>query len=318
MRFTTCSRARSVRLDRKTEIIMKSFFSTDYSNALFSTRRRLLKNALSAFAVFEASDLNLLTAFAEAPEKNTFPDAYNLTLAFKYSRKKDSYTQGLLYEFDQDLGKDVLYESGGKYGLSLLRKVEADTGKVLKHVDVPRQYFAEGLACIGDRLYMLTWLERACLVYDKKTFKQIDEFRYQGQGWGLAYDGVNLVMSDGSSRLRFIDPNNFRQLRSVEVHYFTQIGKRRTVKNINELEIVNGEIWANVYQEDYVVRIDPSTGLLIGGALNFSEFVPDGLKSTDEYVLNGLAFDQSKRRLYVTGKCWPVMYVFNVEPREGK
>ena len=131
---------------------------------------------MSAFAVFEASDLNLLTACAEAPEKNTFPDAYNLTLAFKYSRKKDSYTQGLLYEFDQDLGKDVLYESGGKYGLSLLRKVEADTGKVLKHVDVPRQYFAEGLACIGDRLYMLTWLERACLVYDKKTFVHIPGF----------------------------------------------------------------------------------------------------------------------------------------------
>ena len=111
---------------------MKSFFSTDYLNALFSTRRRLLKNALSAFAVFEASDLNLLTAFAEAPEKNTFPDAYNLTLAFKYSRKKDSYTQGLLYEFDQDLGKDVLYESGGKYGLSPKGAVQ-HSGAPLQH-----------------------------------------------------------------------------------------------------------------------------------------------------------------------------------------
>ncbi|MBP5620784.1 MAG: glutaminyl-peptide cyclotransferase [Thermoguttaceae bacterium] len=245
----------------------------------------------------------------------TFPDSFRLTLISKYARKTDSYTQGLLFEFDQTVNKGVLYESGGKYGASLLRKTDAETGKVLKQIKVPKQYFAEGLASVGDKLYLLTWRERTCFVYDKESFEQINEFRYSGEGWGLAYDGKNLLMSDGSSKIRFLDPKSFRQIKSIDVHYVTSSGKRRPVYNLNELEIVDGEIWANVYQQEYVVRINSDDGLVLGNALNFSALTPSSLKTSSEYVLNGLAFDSTNRRLFVTGKCWPIMYVFSVEPQ---
>jgi glutamine cyclotransferase len=292
-------------------------------------RRRFLKNIALGTAVipfgcsFSPNEL-LAYSFVDENDKEaktvetsqTFPDSFRLTLISKYARKTDSYTQGLLFEFDQKLNKGVLYESGGKYGASLLRKTDAETGKVIKQIKIPRQYFAEGLASVADRLYLLTWRERTCFVYDKESFEQIDEFRYSGEGWGLAYDGKNLVMSDGSAKIRFLDPKTFRQIRSVDVHYVTSSGKRRSVYNLNELEIVDGEIWANVYQQEYVVRINPDNGLVLGSALNFSALTPDSLKASSEYVLNGLAFDRTDRRLFVTGKCWPIMYIFSVEPKK--
>lgn len=252
---------------------------------------------------------------ALAAEANPSTLSFDFTLETKYSRKTDSYTQGLFYEYDNVLKKGVLYESGGRYNRSLLRKVEADTGNVIRQVKIPTQFFAEGLTAVDDRLYLLTWRERSCLVYDKETFEQVDEFRYSGEGWGLAFDGRYLVMSDGTSKIRFLDPKTFRQVRKIDVHFFNSNGKRRPVYNLNELEIVDGEIWANVYQQEYVVRIDPKDGELIGNAINFSSLTPKTLKST-EYVLNGLAFDSVKRRLYVTGKCWPTMYVFKVDVKK--
>lgn len=294
-------------------------------------RRHFLKKLLLGVGALQfdsliGSDCRSLFSFAneinetskEDQKKRSFPEGFELTLVSKYARKPDSFTQGLLFEFDQKLNKGVLYESGGKYGGSLLRKVEADTGKVLKQVKIPRQYFAEGLAAVEDRLYLLTWRERTCFVYDKDTFKQVDEFRYSGEGWGLTYDGKRLIMSDGSEGIRFLDPQTFRQLKRIDAHYITASGKRRPVNYLNELEIVDGEIWANVYQQEYVVRINPENGLVIGNALDFSALTPKSLKSSSEYVLNGLAYDRINRRLYVTGKCWPIMYVFSVNPKKTK
>lgn len=241
-------------------------------------------------------------------------------ISFKFlnqiKRGTESYTQGLVYELDRELNKPVLFESGGRYGRSLLRCVDAETLEVIRQVKIPNAYFAEGIATIGDKLYMLTWQEHACLVYDKTTFKQVDEFRYRGEGWGLAYDGKFLAMSDGSSKIRFMDPKDFRQKRSIDVHFTTKSGVRKSVALLNELEYVNGELWANVFQQKYVVRINPDNGQIIGTALNFSNLVPENLRTSPDYVLNGLAFDSKGQRLYITGKCWPVMYVFAVTSTE--
>lgn len=272
------------------------------------TRRQILIGLLSLS--LGGSVMNL-SSFAQP-----FSSCLELELKFKYEREGDSYTQGLLYEYDHDLKRGILYESGGRYGRSLLRKFEANTGKILKEIKIPDNYFAEGLAVVENHLFMLTWRERTCLVYDKESFELIDEFRYSGEGWGITFDGEYLIMSDGSSTIRFLDPKTFRQVRTVKVFFEDLVGRRQTVNFLNELEFVNGEIWSNIYQQDYVVRIDPKSGRVIGKALNFSRMVPDLFKGNLEYVLNGLAFDKQMNNLYVTGKCWPVVYVFSISTKK--
>lgn len=285
-------------------------------NAFLASRRCFLQKVLAGVAwgsVGSFGNRCLGSSVLRMNEDSEIAEeTVELTLERKYERKTDSYTQGLLYEYDSTLSQGILYESGGRYGRSLLRKVDADTGKVLKQIKIPSQYFAEGLALVGKRLYLLTWRERACFVYDKETFEQIDEFRYSGEGWGLTFNGQHLIMSDGSSKISFLNPEDFKKVRTIDVHFMNANGKRRSVYNLNELEFINNEIWANVYQQEYVVRVDPVSGALIGNAINFSSLTPKSLKASTEYVLNGLAFDKERSRLFVTGKCWPVTYIFNV------
>lgn len=292
---------------------------TFYRNNL-TTRRFFIKHFLEGLTLLGVSHSFLNAGVclgnigkAALRDSNLKRSTVSLKFEKKYERKTDSYTQGFAYEFDSTLSKGVLYESGGRYGRSLLRKVEADTGTVLHQIKIPNQYFAEGLALVDNKIYLLTWNERTCFVYDKNTFEQINEFRYSGEGWGLTYDGNNLLMSNGSSKIRVMDPESFRQIRMFDVHFNNLNGKRRSVFNLNELEFVNNELWANVYQQKYVVRIDPHDGALIGNAVNFSSLVPSSLSDSSEYVLNGIAFDRERQRLYVTGKCWPVTYIFKVE-----
>lgn len=247
-------------------------------------------------------------------EKREFADEYALKMLAKRSRDVDSYTQGLVFEVDSETGKGVLYESGGQYGRSLLRKIDVESGEILQKIKIPSQYFAEGIAVVDDRIFMLTWRERVCLVFDKKTFEKVDEFRYSGEGWGLAFDGERLAMSDGSAKIRVLDPKNFKQKRSFNVFFLDSKGKKRPLQMLNELEFVDGELWANVYLQKYIVRIDPETGRVLK-AIDFSNIVPKSLASSGDYVLNGLAFDSAKRRLFVTGKCWPVLYEIEATPQ---
>lgn len=207
-----------------------------------------------------------------------------------------SYTQGLFFH-DGDL-----YESAGQYGQSSFRKVELKTGKVERRLNFDRRYFAEGSCVLNGRLYVLTWQEKECFVYDIDSWQQLGTFRYLGEGWGLTTDGKSLIMSNGSSEISFRNPETFQLERTVDV---TLRGQK--VLYLNELEYIKGEIWANVYGTDQIVRIDPATGQ-VRSVINLRGILPAQLRTSGTDVLNGIAYEPRSGAVYVTGKYWPKMY----------
>lgn len=218
----------------------------------------------------------------------------------KFPHDKYAYTQGLFFE------NGVLYESCGQYGQSSLRTVDLKTGKVLSKSNLDSKYFAEGSVIFGGNLYLLTWREQLCFVYEPSSFKKIGELRYSGEGWGLTTDGKELIMSNGSATISFLDPMTFMENRRVNV---TLNGK--PVDYINELEYINGEIWANVYLEDYIVTIDPSSGC-ITSVIDCSDVYPAAVRSAHADVLNGIAYNKADGSIYITGKYWPHLYKITV------
>ena len=247
-----------------------------------------------------------LFSFAELPEKIV------LKHLATFPHDKHSFTQGLLWDDGH------LYESAGQYGESSLRRVDPKTGNITARFELPRQVFAEGLALVDDSLFQLTWRENVCFVYDKKTLQPKAQFKYTGEGWGLTYDGKQLMMSDGTNTLRFYDPKTFRLQRTVNV--MDSIGKRRPepVRNLNELEWIHGEIWANVWTTTRIVRINPKNGNVIGW-VEMAPFVPEEHRNdTQNRVLNGIAFDPATNHVYITGKYWNIMHQFQLEVPELK
>jgi glutaminyl-peptide cyclotransferase len=214
-----------------------------------------------------------------------------------------SFTQGLVFAADGQL-----YESTGLQGESTLRRVDISTGQTLQRIDVPKEYFAEGLAMIGDELLQLTWQHRLGFVYDRTTFKQKRTFAYKTEGWGIAYDGAsNLVMSDGSSTLTFLDPKTQAVTKTLRVQ---DAGK--PILNLNELEWIEGEIWANVWMTDRIARISPNTGE-VNAWIDLASLWPVAQRPMPaEQVLNGIAYDKATRRIYITGKKWPRLYQITV------
>lgn len=218
----------------------------------------------------------------------------------------DAFTQGL------ELHDGRLYESTGLHGRSSLRVVDLATGTVTQQIDVPAKYYAEGMTVLDGRVYQLTYRSGHCFVYDAATLALITQHRYEGQGWGLTHHEGLLVMSDGTNVLRFFDPATFTEVRRVFVH-----DGERAVTNLNELERVDGELFANVWQSDRIARIDLATGR-VNGWIDLA-FLRESLASTHvgaehEAVLNGIAWDATQRRLFVTGKLWPSLYEIRVVP----
>jgi glutaminyl-peptide cyclotransferase len=208
-----------------------------------------------------------------------------------------SFTQGLVFADGQ------MYESTGLNGESTLRRVDITTGKTLQRIDVPSQYFAEGLALVGDELLQLTWQHKLGFVYDRATFKQKRTFTYPTEGWGIAYDGASqLVMSDGSDTLTFLDPKTFAPGKKLRV-----VDASRPVANLNELEWIEGEIWANVWMSDRIARISPKTGE-VNAWIDLSTLFPRSQRVPPADELNGIAYDKSSRRIFITGKKWPRLY----------
>jgi glutamine cyclotransferase len=217
-----------------------------------------------------------------------------------------AYTQGLVVR------DGVLLESTGLEGHSDLRSVDRTTGRMLQRALLPDSEFGEGIASIGDRLYQLTWQSGRGRVYDARTLAVVDSFAYDGEGWGLASDDTLLYLSDGTSRVRVIDPNGFRVVRRIHV---TEAGQG--VHMLNELEWVRGELWANVYETTLVARIDPATGRVVGW-IDLARLLPDAQRDRLKDrggVANGIAYDRAADRVLVTGKYWP--YLFQLDSIPG-
>ena len=211
-----------------------------------------------------------------------------------------AFTQGLLFHDGR------LLESTGLYGQSSLREVDLATGAVLRKWAVPSQYFAEGLALLDGKLYQLTWTTRKAFVYDlnadPKGFRKAGEFSYTGEGWGLTTDGHWLIMSDGTSTIRFLNPATF----AVD-HTIQALKDDLPQDRLNELEYVKGEIYANIWKTDWVARIDPASGRVVG-MIDFSYLLPAADRTQTTNVLNGIAYDPAGDRLFVTGKNWPKLF----------
>lgn len=217
-----------------------------------------------------------------------------------YDHDPSAFTQGLLYH------RGFLYESTGLYGKSTLRKVVPETGKVVRVFNLPPQYFGEGLALWRNRLLQLTWRSRVGFVYDLETFRLLGTFPYTTEGWGLTADETSLIMSDGSSVLRFLDPETYKEVGQIEV-----MDRGEPVGHLNELEFVRGEILANVWGSDRVLRISLSSGVVLGTLdLSHLRAALGPVRGPD--ALNGIAYDPEKNRLFVTGKCWPKVFEIEV------
>jgi glutaminyl-peptide cyclotransferase len=278
------------------------------TNAASGTSKRLqyISRSIRGLVFCLAMSLFASCSFAELPEQIV------LRHLATFPHDRTAFTQGLLWD------NGFLYESAGQYGESSLRKVEPKTGKVVARVDLPRQFFAEGLALVDDSLFQLTWRENICFVYDKETFQLKNRFQYPGEGWGLTYDGKHLILSDGTHTLRFLDPKTFRVQRTINVLDSIQKRRPEPVRYLNELEWVRGEVWANVWMTTRIVRINPKNGSVIGW-IEMSPFVPEEHRNDMQHcVLNGIAFDPATNHIYITGKYWNVMHQFQLAVPEKK
>ena len=230
------------------------------------------------------------------------PTIYTYKVIKKYPHDPRAFTQGLVYS------KGVLYEGTGQKGMSELRKVELATGSVIKRKELSSSLFGEGITLYNDHIYQLTWQAGKGLVYDENTFEEISIFNYQGEGWGLTNNSDALIMSGGTHKIRFLDPGNFSLIKEIEVY-----DHKGAVGYLNELEWIDGKIYANVWQKDIVVIIDPESGK-ITGKVELGGLLPSNRQKPG--VLNGIAYDKENKQLLVTGKYWPAL--FEIELVEKK
>ena len=200
-----------------------------------------------------------------------------------------------------------LYESTGLKGRSSIRMVDLSTGRVLQRYDLPTEYFGEGLTTWGANLIQLTWKAETGFVYDRFSFALRRTFHYQGEGWGLTRDEKELILGDGTSVIRFLDPTSFRETKRISVND----DKGQPLKNLNELEYIHGEIYSNIWQTDQIVRISPRTGKVLGW-IDLSGLMDKGQGADPDAVLNGIAYDSKGDRLFVTGKLWPKLFEIRV------
>jgi len=212
-----------------------------------------------------------------------------------------AFTQGLAFK------NNTLYESTGRNGFSSLRIVDLNTGKIQKKVDVPDPYFAEGITVLNGKVFQLTWLNQKGFIYDQNTFQLHGVFKYDSEGWGLTNDGNSLIMSDGTNTLRFLDPRTFQVKGAIRIYR-----NNSPLMNLNELEYIKGEIYANIWPSDHIVRIDPKTGRM-NGWIDLTGLRPATTRKDKQAVLNGIAYDEQRDRLFVTGKLWPMLFEIRIK-----
>jgi glutamine cyclotransferase len=229
------------------------------------------------------------------------PVDYGYTLVKEYPHDAEAYTQGLEYV------DGWLYEGTGNYGTSSLRKVRLETGEVVRVRNLDRSLFGEGITVVGNRIYQLTYKSQVGFIYDRETFEEISKIYYKNQeGWGLTHDGRELIMSDGTNVIYFLDPEMFTVNREIEVYT-----DKVPLDNLNELEFIDGKIWANRYYTDEIVIIDPETGK-VEGRINLKGILKTSDRKPNTDVLNGIAWDREKGRIFVTGKRWPKLFEIHI------
>lgn len=239
------------------------------------------------------------TARAQAPA----PAMFDVEIVARHPHDRDAFTQGLVWRDGH------LYESVGRIGRSEVRRVRLADGRVLARGAIPAEQFGEGLAAHGGELVSLTWHDGVAYRWDPRTLRRRGASRYPGEGWGLASTGRELVLSDGTATLRFLDPASFAERRRVDV---TVRGRR--LSQLNELEWMDGRVLANIWHSPYVARIDPATGA-VDGVIDLSPLVREIAAADPEAVANGIAWDPAARRLFVTGKLWPTLFEVRLKPR---
>lgn len=230
---------------------------------------------------------------------------YTYQIINQYPHDPTAFTQGLVW-YD-----GVFYEGTGLRGESTLRRVEPETGEVQQIISLPDNYFGEGIVLWEDQIIQITWQEQTAFVYDRETFEQIGEFTYDTEGWGITHDGRQLIMSDGTNTLYFRDPETFAETGQIQV-----MDGSTPISQLNELEYIDGEVWANIWQTDRIARINPETGQVTGW-LDLAGLRPPETLADSNAVLNGIAYDAENGRLFVTGKRWPFLYEIEIVPADS-
>jgi glutaminyl-peptide cyclotransferase len=229
---------------------------------------------------------------------------YSFKIINSFPHDSEAFTQGLEYR------GGFLYESTGLKGQSSLRKVRLETGEVLQRIDLPSEYFGEGITLFKNEIVQVTWQSHIGFVYDLTDFHQLRQFSYPGEGWGLANDGREIFMSDGTSEIRVLDPTNLTEKRRFTVRDGT-----KQIRDLNELEYVEGELYANIWQTDRIARISPQTGEVLGW-IDLAGLLSPVYRLADGAVLNGIAYDAGRKRLFVTGKLWPNLFEIRLVPKK--
>lgn len=253
--------------------------------------------------IFLLLGILLFASLPGQPARNTKPREYGFRIVHVYPHDPSAFTQGLEFR------GGYLYEGTGLAGRSTLRKEKLETGEVVEEIHLAPEFFGEGITVLNERVLELTWQSHIGFVYDQANFRKLRTFDYTGEGWGLANDGRTIYMSDGSPQIRCLNPANLAETRRILVHDGTA-----QVSELNELECVRGEIYANVWHSWRIARIEPSNGSVVGW-IDLSGIISPNELSSEEAVLNGIAYDSMGDRLFVTGKLWPKLFEIKLTPK---
>ena len=267
-----------------------------------------MKTSQVQFAFLFFSSVLLPLLFAQpggASQTKPSTPEYTFKVVNVFPHDSQAFTQGLVYH------ERFLYEGTGLNGRSSLRKVQLETGKVLQRADLSPEFFGEGIAILDNEVYELTWRSQVVFVYKLSDFSFLRRFSYPGEGWGLTTDGRQLYMSDGTAEIRVLDPKTFREKRRIKVH-----DGNTPITELNELEWVEGELFANIWQTDRIARISPVTGKVTGW-IDLKGLLSPIYKLEEGAVLNGIAYDAKGKRLFVTGKLWPSVFEIQLVPKAG-
>jgi glutaminyl-peptide cyclotransferase len=260
-----------------------------------------------AGSVLLALNLFLITTSAplltQTAESAKHPAEYTFTVVQSFPHDSEAFTQGLVYH------DGFLYEGTGLQGRSSLRKVRLEAGEVVQRLDLPYEYFGEGIAIVRDQILQLTWKSQVGFVYDLRTFQRLRQFSYAGEGWGLTSKRAEVYMSDGGSDIRVLDASTLSEKRRIHVH-----DGPKAIDQLNELEYVEGQIFANIWQTNRIARISPQTGDVVGW-IDLSGLLSPMYQLERGAVLNGIAYDSLRKRLFVTGKLWPRVFEIRLIPK---